>query len=200
MYISHFKILIFAQCSVCVCVGGGHTGQKWACRFFREITDINLMVSWNMLNLCNIFIYISVIFTKIFDRNLQNYFRPVRVWEGGREGGGVVSVILPGGRLEHPVVNCKKAFLSASVKLTKTLTNFWKAGDSLVYPNFGSVNLTISSRVKTGLWSPHNMDLTSLGLKGPNFSIGKTKLKPLLKASICFLMPLFKAKSNVKFK
>ena len=58
---------------------------------------------------------------------------------------------LPGGRLEHPVVNCKNAFLSASVKFTKTLTNFKNAGDSRVYPNLGSVNRTISSLVKTGL-------------------------------------------------
>ena len=39
---------------------------------------------------------------------------------------------LPGGKLEHPVVNCKKAFLSAAVKLTSTLTNLTKAEESRV--------------------------------------------------------------------
>ena len=42
------------------------------------------------------------------------------------------NLYIPGGRLEHPVVNCKNAFLSASVKSTNTLTNLRKAGDSRV--------------------------------------------------------------------
>ena len=73
-------------------------------------------------------------------------------WKGfSIKGRFCMKYTLPGGRLEHPVVNCKNAFLSASVKLTKTLTNFKNAGDSRVYPNLGSVNRTISSLVKTGL-------------------------------------------------
>ena len=43
-----------------------------------------------------------------------------------------VFINLPGGRLEQPVVNCKKAFLSAAVKLTSTLTNLRKAAESRV--------------------------------------------------------------------
>ena len=97
-------------------------------------------------------------------------------------------------------MNWRKDFLSASVKLTKTLTNLRNAGDSLVYPSLGSVNLIMSSLVKTGLWSPHSIDLTSVGLKGANFSNGKTWLNPLLKASICLRIPFDKANSRVSDK
>jgi len=53
-------------------------------------------------------------------------------------------------RLEQPVVNWRKAFLSEAVKLTKTLTNLRKAGKSRLYPSLGSVNRIMSSLVNTG--------------------------------------------------
>ena len=90
---------------------------------------------------------------------------------------------LPGGRLEQPVVNCRKAFLSFALKPTRTLTNFSKAGESREYPSLGSVKRTTSSRVKAGQPSPQSIVRTSSGLKEPSLSIGKTVLKPERKAS-----------------
>ena len=63
----------------------------------------------------------------------------------------------PGGREEHPVVNWRKAFLSASVISTNTYTNLRNPGDSLLYPSLGLVDFMISSLVKTGSWSPQSM-------------------------------------------
>ena len=103
----------------------------------------------------------------------------------------------PGGRDEHPVVNCRNAFLSAPVIDTKTLTNLRKPGDSLVYPSLGSVYLITSSLVKTGSWSPHNIHLTSSGVKLPSFSSGNTELKPCLRFSSCDLTPRINTQSSV---
>lgn len=102
--------------------------------------------------------------------------------------------LIPGGKDEQPVANCRNSFLSSPVMSTRTSTKRRKpglgaersAGESdpgsaylsRVKPNFGSVKAIRSSRVQDGTWSPHNISSSSSGEKHASLESGNTELNP----------------------
>ena len=120
----------------------------------------------------------------------------------------------PGGREEQPMVNCMKAFLSVPLISTKTHSQILRTQE---------IPCCSKAWARCTSWSPpwwtrcpgprtawcgpttDNFEtnnicltkLTSLGVKSPNLSMGKTVLKPCLRASICCLIPRTNTHSSV---